>query len=157
MLEGRALRAFCGVAVRVYCRDWVSPLRPPASLTGRLRGKNVDSAVGSLIPALFATLLIAQQKPSATKADSVPTFRSQTRLVLVDVIVEDGKGRLFLASRRKILQSKKTASRNTFPDSTCIDTKRRAQRLRCNCLRISTRISRSRNQEGQSQSSCWMC
>ncbi|PYX28406.1 MAG: hypothetical protein DMG80_16690 [Acidobacteria bacterium] len=54
--------------------------------------RTLTAFVGSLIPALFATLLIAQQKPSATRADSVPTFRSQTRLVLVDVIVEDGKG-----------------------------------------------------------------
>jgi len=45
-----------------------------------------------LISALLTTLLVAQQKPSPAQSNSVPTFRSQTRVVLVDVIVADGKG-----------------------------------------------------------------
>ncbi len=42
--------------------------------------------------ALLTSLVHAQQKPSPTQADSVPTFRAQTRVVLVDVIVADKKG-----------------------------------------------------------------
>jgi VWFA-related protein len=42
--------------------------------------------------ALLTSLVAAQQKPSPTAAESVPTFRSQTRVVLVDVIVSDKGG-----------------------------------------------------------------
>ncbi len=47
---------------------------------------------GILFCALLISVVDAQQKPTATQADSVPTFRAQTRVVLVDVIVADGKG-----------------------------------------------------------------
>ena len=52
----------------------------------------LNGLLGPLISALLTSLLVAQQKPSSTQADSVPTFRSQTRVVLVDVIVSDAKG-----------------------------------------------------------------
>ncbi|MBI3474595.1 MAG: VWA domain-containing protein [Acidobacteria bacterium] len=44
---------------------------------------------------LFSLLIpagSAEEKPSTTAPDSVPTFRAQTRVVLVDVIVTDSKG-----------------------------------------------------------------
>jgi VWFA-related protein len=48
--------------------------------------------LGVLCCALLTSLVEAQQKASPTQADSVPTFRAQTRVVLVDVIVSDNKG-----------------------------------------------------------------
>ncbi len=42
--------------------------------------------------ALLPSLVGAQQKPSSTQTESIPTFRAQTRVVLVDVIVIDNKG-----------------------------------------------------------------
>jgi VWFA-related protein len=48
--------------------------------------------LGPVFCALLLSLVGAQQKPSLTQGDSVPTFRSQTRVVLVDVIVSDNKG-----------------------------------------------------------------
>ena len=48
--------------------------------------------LGAVLCALLTSLLNAQQKPSPTQPDAVPTFRSQTRMVLVDVIVADGRG-----------------------------------------------------------------
>ena len=41
---------------------------------------------------LLTSLINAQQKPSPSQTDPVPVFRSQTRVVLVDVIVADNKG-----------------------------------------------------------------
>ena len=48
--------------------------------------------LGSVFCAFLLSLVGAQQKPSPTQSESVPTFRSQTRVVLVDVIVSDNKG-----------------------------------------------------------------
>jgi hypothetical protein len=48
--------------------------------------------LGPVFCALFLAVVGAQQKPSPSQADSVPTFRSQARVVLVDVIVSDKKG-----------------------------------------------------------------
>jgi VWFA-related protein len=47
--------------------------------------------LGMILCVLLTSLVDAQQKPSPTP-DSVPVFRSQSRVVLVDVIVTDGKG-----------------------------------------------------------------
>lgn len=47
--------------------------------------------VALIYSALLAPMADAQQNPS-TATDSVPTFRAQTRVVLVDVIVTDSKG-----------------------------------------------------------------
>jgi VWFA-related protein len=51
-----------------------------------------SALLSPLFCALLTSLVAAEQKPSSTSADSVPTFRSQTRVVLVDVIVSDKKG-----------------------------------------------------------------
>jgi VWFA-related protein len=48
--------------------------------------------LGPVFCALFLAVVGAQQKPPPSQADSVPTFRSQARVVLVDVIVSDKKG-----------------------------------------------------------------
>jgi VWFA-related protein len=49
-----------------------------------------NALLSPLFCVFLTSLLVGQQKPSQT--GSVPTFRSQTRVVLVDVIVADGKG-----------------------------------------------------------------
>ena len=55
--------------------------------------KLLNSALLGVLCCTFLTSLVdAEQKPPAPPTDSVPTFRSQTRVVLVDVIVADGKG-----------------------------------------------------------------
>ena len=52
----------------------------------------VSALLRSALCVLVTSLAGAEQKPSPTQADSVPTFRTQTRVVLVDVIVTDNKG-----------------------------------------------------------------
>jgi VWFA-related protein len=48
--------------------------------------------LGLFFCVLLITLAPAQQKPIPAPADSIPTFRAQTRVVLVDVIVADQGG-----------------------------------------------------------------
>ena len=50
-----------------------------------------SALLGVFFCLLFASAVYGQQKPAAPPADSVPTFRAQTRVVLVDVIVTDSK------------------------------------------------------------------
>jgi VWFA-related protein len=55
--------------------------------------KSLGTALSAMICCAFLTSLVdAQQKTSPSQTDSVTTFHSQTRVVLVDVIVADNKG-----------------------------------------------------------------
>lgn len=59
--------------------------------------KLLSSALLGILFCLLQTPAVDAQNQPAPRADSVPTFRAQTRVVLVDVIVADGKGQFIPA------------------------------------------------------------